>query len=108
MRLWFSGWEAADFKTRPLDFLDERQKQSFDVYAPIFASAAARLKANGIFVLHLGRSRKCDMAAKIAPFAAENFRVADQFTESVVHCESHGVRDKGTVTAHQYLVLERI
>jgi hypothetical protein len=107
MRLWFAGWEAADFKTRPLDFVDERQKRSFDVYGPIFASAAERLKPDGIFVLHLGHSRKCDMAAAMTPIAATAFRIADQFTESVAHCESHGVRDKGTVTAHQYLILER-
>jgi len=107
MRLWLAGWEAADFKTRPLAFVDERQKQSFDVYGPVFASAATRLKPGGLFVLHLGDSRKCDMAASIIPIARTHFRVVDQFSESVAHCESHGVRDKGTVTAHQYLVLER-
>jgi hypothetical protein len=25
--------------------------------------------------------------------------------ESVEHCETHGITDKGTVTSHQYLVL---
>ncbi|MYH82548.1 hypothetical protein F4141_17820 [Candidatus Poribacteria bacterium] len=33
------------------------------------------------------------------------FRSVDIFDESVAHCESHGIRDKGTVTSHQYLVL---
>ena len=108
MRLWFAGWEAADFKTRPLDFVDERQKRSFDVYETVFASAAERIRPGGVFVLHLGHSRKCDMATAITPFAARSFRVADSFVESVTHCESHGVRDKGTVTAHQYLILERV
>jgi tRNA G10 N-methylase Trm11 len=107
MRLWFAGWEAPDFKTRPLDFVDERQKRSFEVYEPVFASAAERLKSHGVMVLHLGHSRKCDMAAVIRPIAERHFRFMDQFVESVMHCESHGVRDKGTVTAHQYLVLER-
>ena len=107
MRLWFAGWETSDFKTRPLDFVDERQKRSFEVYEPVFASAAERLRSRGVLVLHLGHSRKCDMAAAIRPIAERRFRFVDQFVESVAHCESHGVRDKGTVTDHQYLVLER-
>ena len=31
MRLWFCGWEKNDFKERPLAFVDERQKRSFEV-----------------------------------------------------------------------------
>ena len=57
-------WEASDFKTRPLDFVDERQKRSFDVYAPIFAFAAERLEPNELFVLSFrSDSPKCDIAA---------------------------------------------
>ena len=106
MRLWFCGWEAQDFKVRPLGFVDERQKKSFTVYEPIFRQARERLKPGGVFVLHLGRSRKCDMGELLRTFARRWFRVADLFTEDVGHCESHGIRDKGTVTAHQFLVLE--
>ena len=32
--------------------------------------------------------------------------VVDIFEEDVTHLESHGIRDKGTVTGHSYLVLE--
>ena len=106
MRLWFSGWEAQDFKVRPLGFVDERQKKSFAVYEPIFRQVRERLKPGGVFVLHLGRSRKCDMGEMLRAFARRWFRVSDLFTEDVGHCESHGIRDKGTVTAHQFLVLE--
>ena len=42
-----------------------------------------------------------ELAARVDPW----FRVADRFTESVERCESHGVRDKGSVTGHTYLVL---
>ena len=105
MRLWFCGWEAADFKSQPLAFVDERQKGSFRIYEPIFRQARERLQPNGVFVLHLGKSKKCDMAAELAKIASPWFRVADTFTEDVMHCESHGIRDKGTVTAHQFLVL---
>lgn len=105
MRLWFCGWEAADFKSEPLAFVDERQKRSFRIYEPIFRQARERLRPGGVFVLHLGKSKKCDMALELAKIASPWFHIADSFTEDVDHCESHGIRDKGTVTAHQFLVL---
>lgn len=106
MRLWFCGWEAKDFQSKPLAFVDERQKLSFSVYGSVFRQARERLKPGGVVVMHLGQSRKCDMANEIAKVAKTWFRVADVFVESVAHCESHGIRDKGTVEAHQFLVLE--
>lgn len=105
MRLWFCGWEAADFRIRPLAFVDERQKTSFEIYTPIFRQARERLKDDGVMVLHLGKSHKCDMAQALARVARRWFGVADTFSENVEHCESHGIRDKGTVGEHQYLVL---
>jgi hypothetical protein len=105
MRLWFCGWSRADFDRKPLAFVDERQKADFRVYEPVFRQARERLKSGAVLVLHLGRSAKCDMAAELARVSRPWFRVADQCSESVAHCESHGIRDKGTVTAHQFLVL---
>jgi DNA modification methylase len=105
LRLWFSGWSAHQFKTCPSVFVDERQKSSFDVYIPVLRQARERLKSNGVVVLHLGKSVKCDMAAHLEKLGKRWFRSADLFDESVTHCESHGIRDKGTVTSHQYLVL---
>ena len=105
LRLWFSGWSARDFDARPSVFVDEQQKSSFDVYIPILRQARERLKSDGVLVLHLGKSVKCDMAAHLQKLGKQWFRSADLFDESVVHCESHGIRDKGTVTSHQYLVL---
>jgi hypothetical protein len=46
------------------------------------------------------------MAEALTAIARRWFRVADVYTENVGHCESHGIRDKGTVVSHQYLVLE--
>jgi hypothetical protein len=106
MRLWFCGWDAKGFKSHPLAFVDERQKQGFEVYAPVFRQARERLRLGGVMVLHLGKSRKCDMARQLEKVAARWFRVADLYTEGVAHCESHGIRDKGTVTDHQFLVLQ--
>lgn len=106
MRLWFCGWEANDFRERPLAFVDERQKGSFEVYCPVLRQCRERLKSNGVVVFHLGASKKCDMAKELARTAKTWFRVADIYTECVSHCENHGIRDKGTVVSHQYLILQ--
>ncbi len=105
LRLWFAGWSPRDFEGRPLGFVDERQKKSFAVYVPILRQARERLKPDGVVVLHLGKSKKCDMASELISLGKKWFRSADIFDESVAHCESLGIRDKGTVTAHQYLIL---
>ena len=106
MRLWFCGWEAGDFKVRPQAYIDERQKQNFSVYKPFFRQARERLKPDGVLVLHLGKSRKCNMSEYLKLVARRWFGAADTFEESVEHCESHGIADKGTVKSHQFLVLQ--
>jgi tRNA G10 N-methylase Trm11 len=106
MRLWFAGWTKADFVRRPKQFIDERQKTGFDVYRSIFRQSRERLKPGGVAVFHLGASRKCDMAEALTSIARRWFRVVDVYSESVGHCESHGIRDKGSVVNHQYMVLE--
>lgn len=107
MRLWFAGWDARDFVTKPQDFVDERQKRNMDVYETIFRQAQERLREGGVMVVHLGKSRKCDMAAELSILGGRFLQLLDNFSESVEHCESHGLKDKGTVTHHQYLVFRR-
>lgn len=107
MRLWFAGWDAQDFSSKPADFVEVRQKSNFSVYEPIFSQAAARLKQGGFFALHLGKSVKCDMAKMIIDIGQRHLSVLDFFDESVLHCESHGIRDKGTVTDHQYVLFKK-
>ena len=107
MRLWFAGWDAADFAAEPGRFLDERQKLDMAVYEPIFAQARERLRPGGLMALHLGKSRKRDMAADLSILGARHLDLVDQFSEAVDHCESHGFKDKGTVTHHQYLLFRR-
>lgn len=104
IRLWFCGWEPNDFKTKPHLYIDERQKQSFDVYAPIFKQAKERLKPNGVIVFHLGKSPKCNMGEELKKIGRKWFRHSELFAEDVGHCESFGIRDIGTVTEHQYLI----
>ena len=106
IRLWFSGWEPEDFEKCPLGFVDEKQKNSFAIYESVLRQARERLKPKGgVVVFHLGKSRKCDMANELSKIAKKWFRVVDVFEENVKDIESHGIRDKGTVTSHQYLVL---
>jgi len=105
MRFWFVGWEREDFDIRASEFLENRQKQSLDVYRSFYEAARERLRRGGLLVLHLGNSAKCDMGAELSKRVAPWFSVADVFTEGVEHCESHGIRDKGTVHGHTYLVL---
>lgn len=105
MRLWFCGWESTDFATQPTRFIDERQKLGFDSYQSIFRQARERLKPGAPFVLHLGNSKKCDMATELRRVAAPWFEAADLYREDVGHCESHGISDKGAVVEHVYLVL---
>jgi DNA modification methylase len=105
IRIWFTGWSEIDFKHQPKSFIDERQKIDFAIYESIFRQARERMKKDGAFVLHLGKSSKCDMALELQKISKRWFKTADLFDESVEHCESHGIRDKGTVTSHQYLVL---
>lgn len=106
MRLWLAGWNDASFKTEPIKFIDELQKKDLSVYDNIFMQSRERLKEGGVLVLHLGKSKKCDMAKVLAERARRWFDVYDVFGENVENTESHGIRDKGTVVEHQYLVLK--
>ena len=105
MRFWFVGWDREDFNTRAAAYVETRQKKDLDVYKDLFGASRERLKEGGLLVLHLGQSPKCDMGVELARRVDSWFDVVDCFTEDVEHCESHGVRDKGTVSGHTYLVL---
>jgi len=105
LRLWFCGWDNNDFKCKPSLYVEEKQKTSFAVYDNVFRQARERLKKNGVLIFHLGKSVKCNMAEKIIERSKKYFLKYDLFDESVTHCQKHGIRDKGTVTSHQYLVL---
>ena len=53
----------------------------------------------------VGKSSKCDMAKELAERAKTWFHVYDIFEESVEDGESHGIKDRGGVVKHQYLIL---
>lgn len=105
LRLWFAGWEPDDFNLKPSEFIDNRQKESFEVYEPLIRQSRERLKEDGVLVFHLGKSDQCNMAEELWSVAKPWFDNYDTLDESVVHLEKHGVEDKGSTTNHLYLVL---
>jgi DNA modification methylase len=107
LRYWFCGWTKQDFTDQPKSFIEVIQKQSFDAYDFIFSMCSERLKDGGVAVFHLGHSDKCNMLEALLGYTSKYFKVRDSFTESVEHCEKHGITDKGGVKGHQYLVLEK-
>ena len=105
IRLWFTGWNANTFLTESVKYVDERQKINFDVYNPIFEQARERLKRSGYFVMHLGKSNKCDMGHVLQEKSRRWFAHSELFIENVENCAKFGIHDLGTVTDHQYLVM---
>lgn len=105
LRLWFAGWKPEDFDNRPAEFMDNKQKESFDVYESIIRQSREKLKEGGVLVFHLGKSDKVDMAEEIKKVAEPWFDNHDILDESVAHVEKHGVTDKGSTSSHMYLVL---
>ena len=106
IRLWFTVWNEDTFNTEPENYVDEKQKDSFDVYDAIFENARERLKTGGYFVMHLGKSDKCNMGEILRARALHYFRKAKLYSEDVSACEKFGIVDLGSVSEHQYLVIE--
>lgn len=105
IRLWFLGWDKESFVLEPNRYIDERQKEDFSVYNNIFEQAKERLKPNGYFVMHLGKSKKCDMGLILKEQSKRWFSKARLYDEDVQNCESFGIKDIGTTTEHQYLLM---
>lgn len=105
IRLWFSGWDEFAFKAGGKQFLETKQLNGFSCYNGIFRQSKERLKKDGVLLLHLGKSHKCDMAVELSKHAKYWFKSAELFVEDVAHCETHGVSGTGSVTNHQYLLL---
>lgn len=107
IRLWFVGWNNDDFKEEPKKYIDEKQKEDFAIYDSIFEQGRERLKDGGYFVMHLGKSKKCDMGEVLLHRYHGLFRNAHLYIENVENCAKFGIKDLGTVTDHEYLVLEK-
>jgi len=107
MRLWLCGWEPSDFKVAHNKFLDTKQNSNFDIYVDFFDMCNRNLKPNGIVILHLGRTKKVDMASELLERSKNNFNKIFLGTESVSEIEKHGIKDKGGTLEHQFLFLQK-
>jgi hypothetical protein len=105
MRTWFCGWEPSDFEKERGQFLEQRQARDFSVYEGVFASLRASMRADGLAVWHLGRSRKFDMAREMISLADPWFTVEGTFEEDVSGCQSHGISDQGATHTHQFVLM---
>ncbi len=107
MRLWMAGWKPDDFKSKKFDFLEEKQKKNLDIYADFFEHAHKWLKPDGKLILHLGKTKKFDMAQELSEICSPFFDVIHSFDEDVAGREKFGIKDQGATVAHQYLFLIR-
>lgn len=103
LRLWFTGWDRADFSVEPERFLDVQQRASMAPYAEFAEAMCRSLKPEGLLVLHLGETAVHNMAETVAPQIEPWFDVVFTGRENVEDTESHGLTDKGATRAHWYL-----
>lgn len=107
MRLWLCGWEPNDFKSANKKFLDTKQSINFDVYVDFFEMCNRNLKPKGIIILHLGRTKKIDMASELLKRSKKHFNKIYLGIECVSELEKHGIKDKGGTLEHQFLFLQK-
>ena len=65
------------------------------------------MKKNGILILHLGKTKKIDMAEELSIRSRKRFTEIYRADEDVTNIEKHGIKDKGSTVAHQYLFLQK-
>ncbi|MFQ5638997.1 MAG: DNA methylase, partial [bacterium] len=105
IRMWFSGWDKQDFNIKKGEFLETKQVKTIKIYEVFFEKCSSLLKPNGSMVLHLGFSKKANMAELLIPMARNWFEVVGYFNENVNKRENFGISDVGTVKMHQFLFL---
>ena len=106
MRLWLTGWNAEDFKNVDQRFLETQQDTNLNIYIDFFDECHHLLKSGGKLILHLGKTKKCDMANELEKLAKPFFDTVLLTNENVQGNEKHGIKDKGGTIEHQYLFLQ--
>lgn len=107
MRLWLCGWEPDNYKGADDIFIDNKQMKDFDIYYSFFEMCSKLLKKDGKVILHLGKTKKVDMAEELSMRAEQWFEVVYSANESVEKVEKHGIKDKGATVEHQFLFLKK-
>jgi RMKL-like, methyltransferase domain len=109
MRLWLCGWEPEDFHQRPDEFLERRQLGNFeDAYQCFLDSMHVLLRPGGLLIMHLGETRKVNMAERLTPLLKGRFSLIYVGRECVADTESHGLTDKGATRAHSFVFARAI
>lgn len=107
LRLWFAGWEPEDFKSREKDFLEYKQKTSMDAYIDFFQNVLKWLRKGGRLVMHVGRTKSCNMKDELISRLPDGLNLIHSFDEDVAGREKFGIKDQGATKAHQYLFIEK-
>jgi hypothetical protein len=108
MRLWFCGWTASDFRERPTGYLESEQKRSFEpAYRRFFVAMHELISPDGLLVMHVGATKRFDMAEHLMPLLAPEFRLLYDGFEHLQGPESHGLSDKGSTVRHHFLFCRR-
>lgn len=107
LRLWFAGWKPEDFKEAGEVYFDDKQNKDLDIYYDYFESCHKVLKDNGKLILHLGKSKKINMAKELILRSEKWFELVYTDDEDVSNIENHGVSDKGSTTDHQFVFLRK-
>lgn len=105
IRMWFAGWDKEDFNVKKEHFLETSQVKDINIYESFFYLCHGLLKKNGSMILHLGFSKKANMAEMLIPIAQKNFDIVGYFNENVNNNETFGITDVGSVKMHQFLFL---
>lgn len=104
MRLWFCGWGADAFRSRASGYLERQQRDDFDsAYRRFFVSMRRLVRPGGLLVMHVGATRRIDMAERIVPLLQPHFDLLYRGTEDLDGPESHGLSDKGATLQHSFL-----
>ncbi len=107
MRLWLAGWTPEDFKNVDQRFLETQQDTDLSIYIDFFDKCQRLLTGRGKLILHLGKTRNCDMARELEKLSKPFFRTILTANENVQGNEKHGIKDKGGTIEHQYLFLQK-
>jgi len=108
IRMWFSGWDKDDFKIKKESYIETKQIKNIYIYNSFFKTMSVLLKDKGNMILHLGFSKKANMAELLMPMAEKYFNIIGYFNENVTDNENFGIKDQGAVKVHQYLFLKKL
>ncbi|MET9830549.1 hypothetical protein ABZ078_14780 [Streptomyces sp. NPDC006385] len=107
LRMWFCGWQATDFHTKSLDFLERQQTKSTSVYIEFFTTCAQLLKPGGVMAVHIGSGGRGDLVGDLRQLGKGHLELVGETVENVEQVSNHGLKDKGLTKHHHMLFFQR-